>query len=282
MVERRSHVADSPQPRRLGMEWFLDAVFPNGRTVTIRGFAGSEASECPGSFRYVKSAPDNCHALNAQAAIPASSNENARAFGLAIVAATLLERAKKIGRHASGRGFDVQTCPAAVEWSVALACGLASLASRSRGRLGEKWKSAVSSPWFALLCAGVSFAVLLLLTGAFAGMALTKQPARMDMTGGPPIAAITPREQSQLLERKYDNDLIAVLIELTSHPGATGAGPASLSTTPEELERERSAPVSVPLRLPRILLDARSFATVPLNDRSTNNYSDWGRGEQGP
>jgi hypothetical protein len=274
MVERRSHVADSPEPRRLGMEWFLDAVFPNGRTVTIRGFAGSEASECPGSFRYVKSAPDNCHALNAQAAIAASSNENARASGLAIVAATLFERAKKIWSHSSGRSFDVQTYPAAVEWSVALACGLASLASRSRGRLGEKWKSAVSSPWFALLCAGVSFAVLLLLTGAFAGMALTKQPARTDMTGGPPIAAITPREQSQLLERKYDNDLIAVLIELTSHPGATGVGPASLPTTPEEAESERSAPVSVPLGLPRILLDARSFATVPLNDRSTNNYSD--------
>src|SRR4029077_12153178 len=80
MVERCNHVADSPDPRRLGMEWFLDAAFPNGRTVTVRGFAGGfEASECPEGFRDIRSVPDNCRALSAQAAILSSTNENARA-----------------------------------------------------------------------------------------------------------------------------------------------------------------------------------------------------------
>ena len=115
--------------------------------------------------------------------------------------------------------------------------------------------------------AGVSFADLLVLTGAFVGMALTKQPVRMDMTERPRIGAITPREQSQLIERHYDNDLIAVLIELTSQLEGTSVGPASLSTKPQEVERKDSAPAAVPLRLPGILLDARRFATMPLSDR---------------
>src|SRR5262249_28752634 len=153
---------------------------------------------------------------------------------------------------------DVQTCRAALE---ALACGLALLMSGPLRRLSEKWKNATSSPWLALLCAGVSFAALLVLTGAFVGMAFSKQPVRMDVTEGSRIEATTPREQSQLRERAYDNDLIAILIELTSPPESPSIEPASLPTRPEEAEKKESAPAAVPLVLPGILLDARSFAT---------------------
>jgi hypothetical protein len=194
MVERRSHVADSADPRRSGTGWFLNALFPNGKTAAIKGFAeGSGGSECP---------------------------------GLATVAAALSEPTKKVWRHVDGGGFAVQTCLAALELSIGLACGFASSASRLLTRLREKWENATTSPWFALLCASVSFAALLVLAGAFTGMALTKQPGRM----GPRIGAITPCVQSQSIERKYDNDPIATLIELTSHPEATGAGPSSPTT----------------------------------------------------
>ena len=208
---------------------------------------------------------------SAQAAILSSNNENAQASGLTTAAAALSERTKQVWSHVSGRGFDVQTCLAALE---ALACGLAFLMSGSLRWLSEKWKNATSSPWLALLCAGASFAALLVLTGAFAGMALTKQPVRMDITEGPRIGAITPREQPQLIDRNCDYDPIALIIELTSHPEATSAESAWLPTKPQEVERKDSAPAAVPLRLPRILLDARSFATVPLSDRPTNGYLD--------
>jgi hypothetical protein len=260
MVEHRSHVADCPDPRRLGMEWFLDAVFPNGKIVAIRGFAGgSEASECPGSFRYIKSTRDIGSGPGAQATILSSENSNVRALGLAAVAAALSKRMKQVWKHVNGRRFDVQTSPAALKCSIALACGLASIASGSLSRLRDKWENATSSPRFALLCAGVSFAALLLLTGAFAGMALTKQSRRSDMITERRIGGITSREKSQPIARNFDSDLIAVLIELTSR---------------EEVERQHSALAPVPLGLPRILLDGRSFATVPLNDRPPNSYFD--------
>jgi hypothetical protein len=206
MVEL-SHVADCSNPRRSGPGWFLDALFPNGKTV---------------------------------------NNANARTPGLATVAATLSERTKTIWRHMNGRSVDVQA-------------GLASLVPRSLNRVSEKWESATSSPWFALLCATVSFAVLLLLTGAFAGMALTKQPARTNMTAEPRTEAMTGRAKSQPIERIHDNDLIAVLIELTSR---------------DDVKMEHSAPPAVPLGLSRILLDPRSFATVPLKSWPTNGYLD--------
>jgi len=213
MVERHSHVADSPDPRRLGMEWFLDAVFPNGRTVTIRGFARDcETSECPGGFRYVKSAPDSCRVLGKQATVLFSSNENVRTPSVTPVPVVSPERAPQILSN--------------------LPC-LMSIATRSLGRLTDKWRAATSSPWFPLLCAGVSFAVLLVVTGAFAGMALTKQPVRMDMTAGPGVGAITLREQPKLIRWSYDNDPIATLIERTSHPEP----PEPLPPTPEEVER---------------------------------------------
>jgi hypothetical protein len=88
-------------------------------------------------------------------------------------------------------------------------------------------------------------------------MALTKQPGRTDM--GPRIGGITSREKSQPIQRNFDSDLIAVLIELTSR---------------EEVERDHSAPPAVPPGLSRVLLDARSFATVPLKGWSTNGYVD--------
>ena len=260
MVERRSNLPDSHDPRRLGMEWFLDALFPNGKTVAIRGFAeGSEGSECSGRFRYVKSTRDHRSGPSAQAPILSPDNANARTPRLAIIAAVLSERAKQVWRHVNGRGFDVQTCLAAFGWSIELACGLASLVSRPLIRLREKWENAISSPWFPLLCASVSFAVLLLLTGAFTGMALTKQPGRANMTAEPRIRAMTSPEKSQPIERNVDSDLIAVLIELTSH---------------EEVDKNHSASPAVSSGLSRVLLEARSFATVPLKDWPTNGYVD--------
>jgi hypothetical protein len=202
MVERRSQFADSRDPRRLRTEWFLDALFPNGKTVAISGFAeGSEGNECPEGFRYIRSAPDNYCAFITQAAILSSTNENVQA----------------------------PTLPAIPE-----PFALTSVATKSVRRLSEKWKASTSSPWFALMCAGCSFAVLLVLTGAFAGMALTKQPVRMDMTAGPRIGTITPRDKFQIIQWNYDNDPIAMLIERTSHPEP----PAPLPPTPEEVERE--------------------------------------------
>jgi len=37
MAENSSHVTDNPDPRRSGAEWFLNAVFPNGKTVSTEG-----------------------------------------------------------------------------------------------------------------------------------------------------------------------------------------------------------------------------------------------------
>jgi hypothetical protein len=227
MVERRSHVAEGPD-RRLGTEWFLDAVFPNGKTVSIR--ASARASE---------------------ANFLSSSNENARASGSSIANGAIRTNQASMAT-CERRGFGVQTCLAVFGWSIELACGLAFLVSRPLIRLRK-------SPWFPLLCAGVSFAVLLLLTGAFTGMALTKQPGRTNMTAESRIEAITSREKSQPVERNFDSDLIAVLIELTAR---------------EEIQKQRARPPAVPLLPPRILLDARSFATVPLNDGPTNGYFD--------
>jgi hypothetical protein len=281
MVERRSHVTDCPDQQRSGMQWFLDAAFPNGETVTIRAFTGeSEASECPVGFRYLKSIRDNRSDLSAQTPILSPSNLNALASGLATVAAALSERTKQIWSHVNGRGLGVSTHLAVLERSVALGYGPASLASRSLTRLNEKWKNATSTPWFALLCAGVSFAALLVFTGAIAGVALTKQPVRMDMVPEARIEASAQREQFQPkpTARSYDNDPIATLIELTSHREGISAGPASLCTGPNEVEgtstRMESAAAAVHLGLPRTLLDARSFATVPLSDRSTNGHFD--------
>jgi hypothetical protein len=266
MVERRSHVADSPDQQRSGTEWFLDAVFPNGKTITIRGFAGeSEASECPGSFPYLGPAWADRGGLGAPATVLSSNNENARVLDSILVPAMSPERTAQVSSHTNGSGLDGQTFPATLKSLMPSTSRLALLASTSLTRFSEKWRTATTGPWFALMCAGASFAALLLLAGAFAGVALTKQPVRLDMTEGPRIGAITPREQSQLSERNYDADLIALLIELTSYPSAT---------RPEEAERKHSAPDSVPLGLPRILLDARSFATVPLSDRPTNGYFD--------
>jgi hypothetical protein len=138
-----------------------------------------------------------------------------------------------------------------------LAYGLASLVAKALSRVREKCENAASSPWFALLCASVSFAVLLLLTGVLTGMALTKQPGRTNMLVEPRIGGITSRGKSESFERNYDNDMIGVLIELTSR---------------QEVESEHSVPSVAPLGLPRILLDARSFATVPLDERRTHGY----------
>jgi hypothetical protein len=136
---------------------------------------------------------------------------------------------------------------------------LVSAANKSLKRLSNKSRAATSSPWFALICAGCCFAALLVFTGALAGMALTKQPGRTDMIAGPRIGGITSREKSPPIERNFDSDLIAILIDLTAR---------------EEARRKHSAPPAVPSGPPRILLDARSFATVPLNDRRTDGYSD--------
>jgi len=216
MVELCGHVADCSDPRRSGMGWFLDALLPNGKTLT-------------------------------------------RASGLATVAATLSEQTKTICRHVNGKRFDVQTCLTALRRSIELARGLASLMSRPLNRIREKLENATSSPWFALSCASVSFAVLLLLTGAFTGMALVKQPGRTNMMVEPRTEAMTWRAKSPPIERNYDNDLIAVLIELTSR---------------EDVKMEHPAPPAVPLGLSRILLDPRSFATVPLKNWPTNGYLD--------
>jgi hypothetical protein len=202
MVERRSHVADSLDPRRPGIEWFLDVVFPNGSTVTLRGFAGGfEASKCPEDFRYIRSIPDNCRDFSKQVAILSSINANVRA----------------------------PTLPAIPE-----PFALTSVTIRSVRRLSEKWRAATSSPWFALVCAGCSFAVLLLLTGAFVGMALTKQPVRMDVIAEPRIGVIMARDKFQLIQWNYDSDPLAMLIERTSHPEP----PALPPPTPGEVERE--------------------------------------------
>jgi hypothetical protein len=185
MVERSSRVADSPDPRRLGTEWFLDAVFPNGKTVTIRGLAReSEASERPVSFRYVKSTCDGRGGLGAQAAI-------------------------------GGQLF-----PANLDVAIASTPGLTAPVAKTPTRLSEKWRAATSSPWFPLLCAGGSFAALLVFTAVLAGAALTKQPARIDMT--------VPRVEASTAERRNDDDPIAMLIERISVPEeGPSVGPAS-------------------------------------------------------
>jgi len=90
-------------------------------------------------------------------------------------------------------------------------------------------------------------------------MALIKQPGRTNMTAEPRTEAMTWRAKSRPIDRAYDNDLIAVLIELTSR---------------EDVKMEHSAPPAVPLGLSRILLDPRSFATVPLKNWPTNGYLD--------
>jgi hypothetical protein len=100
---------------------------------------------------------------------------------------------------------------------------------------------------------------LLLLTGVFTGMAITKQPAGTNMAAEPRTDAMTWHAKSQPIGRSHDNDLIAVLIELTSR---------------DEIEIEHSAPPAVPSGLSRILLDPRDFATVPLKNRPTNGSLD--------
>ena len=79
------------------------------------------------------------------------------------------------------------------------------------------------------------------------------------MTAEPRIRAMTSPEKSQPIERNVDSDLIAVLIELTSH---------------EEVDKKHSASPAVSSGLSRVLLEARSFATVPLKDWPTNGYVD--------
>ena len=194
MVERSSHVAESPDPGRSGTEWFLDAVFPNGKTVTIRGFAAeSEASERPVSFRYAKSTCDG--------------------GGLgAHTAAT--------SRRSTARASAATPVPATLVAANAPEPGLTALASKTLTRLSEKWRAATASPWFALLCAGGSFAVLLVFTGVLAGLAVTQQPARIDMT-------TVPRVETMRSERDYDHDPIAMLIDRTSVPEGPSVAPAS-------------------------------------------------------
>jgi hypothetical protein len=158
MVEHHSQFADPPDPRRLGTEWFLDAVFPNGKIIAIRGFAEeSETSECSGSFGYIKSTRDVCTGPSDQI-ILSSANSNAQVCGSTAVAAALSQPANS--KHVNGRRFDVQTCLAALDWSIALARGLASLVPRSLRQLWEKCPKATSSPSFALLCASVSLVLV--------------------------------------------------------------------------------------------------------------------------
>jgi hypothetical protein len=253
MVERRSQLVDCPARRRLGTEWFLDAVFPNGKIIALRGFAEqSETSECSG--RYIKSTRDARTRPSDQIILP-SANSNAQVCGSTVVAAALSQPATS--KHVDGRRFDVQTCLAALDWSIALARGLASLVPRSLSRLGKKYPKATSSPWFALLCASVCFAPLLLFTGLFTGMAITKQPGRTNMIAEPRTGGMTWHAKSPPIERNYDNDLIAVLIELT-----------------EKVQSEHSASPAVSSGLPRILLEPRTFATVPFVDQPTNGYLD--------
>jgi hypothetical protein len=93
MVERSSDVAESPDRARSGTEWFLAAVFPNGKTVAIRGFAReSEGSERPVSFRYVKSTCD-VKARASVSTLPATLEAaNAPAPGLTTLASKTLAR----------------------------------------------------------------------------------------------------------------------------------------------------------------------------------------------
>jgi len=136
MVEHSSHVVESPDPRRSGTKWFLDAVFPNDKPTF---------------------------------------------------------------------------------WDHALT------------RLIEKWRAATLSPWFALLCAAGSFAALLVFTGVLAGLALTKQPTRIDMM-------TAPRVEDRMAERNYDDDPIALLIERTSLPDGSGTAPTSSPPSPSAPE----------------------------------------------
>ena len=266
MVDRSSHVAESPNPRRLGTEWFLDAVFPNGRAVTIRGLAGeSEAGECSGSFRYVKSTCGSRGWLSPQAAVPVSRPFNARASDSPPVEATLPGRTKLVWSPMNGTGLDGQTLPATFERSPS---GLISLPFKSLRWLSEKWRAATSSPWFALVCAAGSFVALIAFTGVLAALALTVQPAGTDMVTGLRVGASMQHERPQAIERDYDNDPIAVLIERTSRPAGLGVGPASLSPTPAEVEREAqgkskqvdSVPAATPTRLPDAPPAARASA----------------------
>jgi len=215
MVKRHSLVVEGPASKGLGTEWFLEAVFPNGKAVVIRGLATDDASECPGSFRYLKSTGDNPGDISAQTAIPASTLLNARASGSAPVSALLAARTREVSSYEDRTDLDGQTFAGSFERSIASASGLTSPAPKSLGRLREKWMAVTLSPWFPLMCAGVSFATLLVFTGILAGLAFTKQPVRVDTITWPGIGASTQHEQAQPTERNYANDPIAILIERT-------------------------------------------------------------------
>jgi hypothetical protein len=62
--------------------------------------------------------------------------------------------------------------------------------------------------------------VLLVFTGVLAGVAVTKQPARIGLT-------TVPRAEAMTTARDYDHDPIAMLIDRTSVPEGPNVEPAS-------------------------------------------------------
>jgi hypothetical protein len=224
MDERCSHVAESPKRRRLGTGWSLDAVFPNGETVMIRGIAREcEASELPSSFRHLKSTCANSGGdLGARAAL--ARDLRAKASD-STVAAPSPTRTGQVPSHVNDTVLEGQPFPETVEWPIPSAPGLIALASKIRTRVSEKWRAETSNPWFALLCASSSFAALLAFTIILAGVALTKQPARSGVV-------TVPRAEIRMIERNHDDDPIAALIEQTSAPEGPSVEPASSRPSP--------------------------------------------------
>lgn len=88
--------AISTAAHRVGTEWRLDAVFPNGKKVAIRGFAtGAEADEWLGSIKHLTWLRNNRPAFAGRASSAAFKHLSAAVFASISVASITAEAARQ-------------------------------------------------------------------------------------------------------------------------------------------------------------------------------------------